>query len=197
MLRRSWVRLAGAVLLACGIAPLCRLGYLDAKAALADQLIARSFDAHIRDGRPHPPWSWADTHPVARIEVDRLGVRRHILAGASGPSLAFGVGHVDGTARPNRPGNCVLAGHRDREFGFLRRLVVGDRIRMRTAGAVREYLVERIEVLPATSISILDPTGEDRLTLLTCYPFLGLLDSPWRYVVTCVPAAPQLPDQVH
>jgi sortase (surface protein transpeptidase) len=37
---------------------------------------------------------------------------------------------------------------------------------------------------------VLAPSGEARLTLVTCYPFNGLLRSPWRYIVTAVPAVP-------
>jgi sortase A len=181
-------RAVGFVLLGCGALLLGRGAYLEAKAAVATFRIARSFDAHLRDGEAHPPWSWADTHPIARLDVDRLGVRRHVLVGASGTSLAFGVGHVDGTALPNGRGNCVLAGHRDRAFGFLRDLRPGDRIRVRSASGVREYIVEDLDVLSAAALSVLDPTPDDRLTLVTCYPFDGLLRTAWRYVVTCRPA---------
>ena len=188
MRRKIALRAVGLALLVCGALLLGRGAYIEAKAAVADYRIARAFDAHLRDGGAHPPWSWADTHPIARLDVERLGVRRHVLAGASGTSLAFGVGHIDGTARPNGPGNCVLAGHRDRAFGFLRDLRPGDRIRLRTASGVLEYVVEDLDIVPATAISVADPTPDDRLTLVTCYPFDGLLRSPWRYVVTCRPA---------
>jgi len=188
MRRNLAFRAVGFVILGCGALLLGRGAYLEAKAAVATFRIARSFDAHLRDGGAHPPWSWADTHPIARLDVERLGVRRHVLAGASGTSLAFGIGHIDGTASPNGSGNCVLAGHRDRAFGFLRDLRPGDRIRLRTASGIREYVVEDLDVLSATTVSVLDPTPDDRLTLVTCYPFNGMLRSPWRYVVTCRPA---------
>src|SRR5262249_22164287 len=104
--------LAGAgLLLAAGGALLGRGLYLEAKGALARILIERALAAHLQDGRPHRPWSWADTTPIAVLELHRLSVRRVVLEGASGTSLAFGVGHIDGTARPNSPGTCVLAGH--------------------------------------------------------------------------------------
>ena len=34
---------------------------------------------------------------------------------------------------------------------------------------------------------LLEPTDEPRLTLVTCYPFSGLLRSRWRYAVICAP----------
>jgi len=182
--------LAGAILLlGAGGALVGRRAYLEAKAVLARHLIERALAAHLRDGRPHRPWSWADTYPIAVLTLDRLGIRRSVLAGASGTSLAFGVGHIDGTAWPNAPGNCVLAGHRDRAFAFLEGVRPGDVLRLRTAGSDREYVVDGTAVVAWTDTGVLQPAGDRRLTLLTCYPFNGLLRSPWRYVVTASAAA--------
>jgi sortase A len=181
--------LAGAVLLlGAGGALAGRHAYLEAKALLAQHLIERAFAAQLRDGRPHRPWSWADTYPIAVLTLDRLGIRRSVLAGASGTSLAFGVGHIDGTAQPNTPGNCVLAGHRDRAFAFLEQVRPGDVLRLRSAGSVRDYVVEGAAVVARTDSRPIQTTGDDRLTLVTCYPFGGLLRSPWRYVVTAAAA---------
>lgn len=181
---------AGAILLlGAGGALLGHRGYVEAKALLAGRLIDRALAAHLRDGKPHRPWTWADTYPIAILELERLGIRRSVLAGASGTSLAFGVGHIDGTAWPNAPGNCVLAGHRDRAFAFLEEVRPGDVLRLRTAGSDREYVVDGTAIVARTDTGALQPAGDHRLTLLTCYPFNGLLRSPWRYVVTASAAA--------
>jgi sortase A len=179
---------AGIALLGSGSALVGRDVYMEVKAMLAERLITRAFEDHLLDGLPHRPWSWADMYPIARLEIDRIGLRRHVLAGASGTSMAFGVGHIDGTAPPNADGNSVLAGHRDTWCSFLRELQPGDRIRVTTVDADREWIVDRIEIIPATAAEVLDPWGDTRLTLVTCYPFNGLLRSPLRYVVTCVPS---------
>jgi len=177
--------LAGAVLLlGAGGALIGRDVYLEAKRLVARRLIAQALAAHLRDGRSHRPWSWADLSPIALLELHRLGVRRCVLTGASGTSLAFGVGHIDGTARPNAPGNCVLAGHRDGEMAFLERVRPGDVLRLRTAAASGDYVIDGIRVVARTDTAPLRAAGADRLTLVTCYPFGGLLRSPWRYVVT-------------
>jgi len=191
--RRRLVLLAPLLLIGSGSLLLGRNGYLAAKAALAERLIDRAFAAHLTDGRVHRPWGWADTHPIAVLEVGRLGVRRIVLNGASGESLAFGAGHLDGTAPPNTPGNCVLAGHRDRAFAFLADLKPGDTLTLRTYGAARVYIVDGVEVVPKGETGVLDPTPQDRLTLLTCYPFGGLRRSPWRYVVTASAAGSRSP----
>ena len=184
-MRRRGAFLAGALLLlgAAG-ALLGRDGYLRLKALVAHRLIDRAFAEYLEDGRPHRPWGWADTYPIARLELERLRVKRSVLAGSSGTSLAFGVGHVDGTALPNASGNCVLAGHRDREFAFLEEVRPGDVLRLLTADASRAYVVDGAGIVVRTDARALQAAGDDRLTLVTCYPFGGLLRSPWRYVVT-------------
>ena len=108
---RRRLAIAGCFLsLATGLALFGEQGYLALKARFADELIERAYAAYLLDGESHPPWSWADTHPIGRIGIPRLGLQRTLLAGASGSSLAFGPGHVDGTAAPNAPGNCCVAG---------------------------------------------------------------------------------------
>lgn len=161
--------------------------WLAAKAQLAAQLIDRALARHLDDGGRHRPWAWADTVPLAELRVPRLGVRRVVLAGASGASLAFGPGHLDGTAVPNGEGNCAIAGHRDSWFRFLERLEGDDTVLLRTLEGTREWRVEGVEVVDRTSVSVLEPTPEPRLTLITCYPFDALTPGPLRYVVRLVP----------
>ena len=161
--------------------------WLTIKASIAEHWIEAAFEAHLEDGAPHRPWSWADTHPVARLEVPRLGLRRTVLSGASGSSLAFGPGHAHGTAPPNARGNCVLAGHRDSWFAFLEELRVGDDIQLQTPGATRRYAVIGVEIVSMWDPGPTSDSAETRLTLITCYPFGGLTTSPWRYIVHCAP----------
>jgi len=180
---RCWRTVLALVLASAGGGLLAEQAWLTAKAQLAEVLIRRAFAAHLRDGAPHRPWDWADMHPVARLEVPRLGVLRTVLTGASGSSLAFGAGHVDGTAPPNATGNCALAGHRDGSFAFLDDLRVGDDLILRThSGSVR-YEVQDLLVTDMRDVGLLQPTEDPRLTLITCYPFHGLTRSELRYVV--------------
>jgi sortase A len=172
-------------ILACGAWLLGDQAWLAAKAQVAERLIDGAFEAHLLDGAVHRPWRWADTHPIARLEVPRLGIRRHVLSGATGSSLAFGPGHVDGTAPPNTGGNCVLAGHRDSWFAFLEKLREGDRVLLLSHGIRRRYEVTETRVVSMWDAGVLEEDGDARLTLITCYPFGGILPSPWRYAVRC------------
>lgn len=173
------------VVLMVGVGLLGRDVYLWGKGALAGRLIERAMAAHLDDGAGHRPWTWSDFEVVARLEAPRLGVSRPVLTGASGESLAFGLGHVDGTARPGVPGNTVLAGHRDSWAAFMADLRPGDTLRLVHAGGTTVY-----RVVDAAVVDVLDPRpvaslGPDRLTLITCHPIGGLLPTRERYVITC------------
>ncbi len=174
---------AALALLAGGGGLVFEQAWLAVKARIAAVRIEAAFEAHLEDGRVHPPWSWADTHPVARLEVPRLGLQRTVLSGASGSSLAFGPGHVHGTAAPNERGNCVLAGHRDSWFAFLRDLRGGDEIRLQSRGKTLHYVVSGTQVVSMWDFDASATAAEEQLTLITCYPFDGLTTTDRRYVV--------------
>jgi sortase A len=99
--------------------------------------------------------------------------------------MAFGPGHIDGTAPPNGNGNSALAGHRDSWFAFLEHLRVDDEIRLETRTERRCYRVDELAVRAEWESEVLAAVAERRLTLITCYPFGGLGRGDRRYVVIC------------
>jgi sortase A len=177
------VAVAGAIVLLAGSFLVVRAGWVRAKGVVGEALIHRALAATLKDGKARRPWSWADMHPVAALTVPRLGIERPILSNASGPALAFGIGHVDGTAEPASSGNCVLAGHRDSWASFLADLTVGDAVAIGAPGRRSAYRVTSTAVVRFDDAAVLRDEGDDRLTLVTCWPFRGWLHSPWRYVV--------------
>jgi sortase A len=114
------------------------------------------------------------------------GVDLFVLAGASGRTMAFGPGHVDGTPLPGEPGNSVVSGHRDTHFAFLRRLRAGDPIVVeRRDGRRLQYTVSETLVVDRRDAWVTQEAGDTRLTLVTCYPFDAIRPGgPLRYVVT-------------
>ena len=188
-MRRRLAIAACFLLLATGLALFGEQGYLALKARLADRLIARAYSAYLDDGGVHPPWSWADTHPIGRIGIPRLGLQRTLLAGASGTSLAFGPGHIDGTAAPNAPGNCCIAGHRDTSFAFLGELQIGDVLWVETRQARIHYRVTERSVRSMWDDGVTGRTPERRLTLITCWPLDAWVPGPERWVVVAEPYA--------
>ncbi len=172
-------------------------GYIKAKAWLAQYLLQSAWETARAGGERVRPWPWADTWPVARLQVPRLGVDQIILAGASGRTLAFGPGHLAGTAEPGGVGNSVVSAHRDTHFRFLQQLQPGDRLELITLqGARLTYAVASAEVHDKSDLWLLDQ-GQNLLTLITCYPFDALLPGgPERYVIRAVPlqeSAPSAP----
>lgn len=178
-------RLAPAIALALMGAVLIGDGaYIRAKAWLAQVLLERAFDRSIASGRPVKPWSWADTWPVARIEVKRLNARTIVLAGSSGQALAFGPGHLDQTAEAGERGVVVYAAHWDTHFRFLQNVAIGDVIEITRADGRRfRYRADSSSVVRFDQSGI-DPTSERfELVLTTCWPFDALQSGDARYLL--------------
>ena len=190
-LARAGLALASLLALAGGALAVARHLYLGAKGAVAAALIDRAWVRTLDDSRPHRPWPWADFVPIARIEIRRLGIDRPILSDASGRTLAFGLGHLVGSASPGSPGLSAIGGHRDTWAAFLARLERGDMIVVRTRGGGRRYRVEATAVvdsgaaLQPVSYGTDAAAGRDRLVLVTCWPFGALRRGTLRYVVRC------------
>lgn len=167
---RFWAALT-ALLLAVGAWQVGQGLWIHAKAWAAQALLARAWTRTVSGEVNVKPWPWADTWPVARLTVPRLGIERYVLAGANGAALAFGPGHAEGTAAPGAPGNSMIGGHRDTHFAFLARLRPGDRIDIeRPDGRRVTYRIGATEVRDRRDVSVARPGGPTRLTLVTCYP---------------------------
>ncbi len=156
-----------------------------AKGVVGQALLQRAWDRTLRGEREVKPWRWADTVPLAKLEFPRLGYGYIVLAGASGRTLAWGPGHVDGTALPGQKGNCVISAHRDTQFSMLRDVRIGDVITLQTpAGRVIRYRVTARRIATDRDTFLLAPTTQQELTLITCYPFDAVRPGTHqRYVV--------------
>ena len=160
-------------------------GYIHAKAIFAQYLIADAWRASLQAGSPQTPWYWADTHPVAKLTL--VDETRYVLAGASGRTLAFGPGHISGTALPGAAGNSVIAGHRDTHFAILETIKVGDVINTESHQGKANYQVVQGRIVDQLNMEIVQSGRDDMLTLITCYPFHGIDPNPTlRFVVRAV-----------
>jgi sortase A len=186
--RRRWLLPLAATLLVFGTWQFGQGVYIHAKAMLAQALLRQAWDRTLAGGVHVKPWAWADTWPVARLVVPSLDVDQFVLAGANGRTIAFGPGHVFGTARPGENGNSVIAGHRDTSLAFLAELPVGTELRIeRPDGRWVAYRVQSALVLDKRDTWVLSGSPVTELTLITCYPFNALrAGGPQRYVVRAV-----------
>jgi sortase A len=123
---------------------------------------------------------------VGRIEVPRLKLSALAREGADVRTLRRAVGHIPGTALPGAIGNSGFAAHRDTFFGPLKSVRNGDEVIVTTTRGVFRYLVTGTRVVEPTDISVLDPTPDGTLTLVTCYPFDYVGSAPQRFIVRAV-----------
>ncbi len=172
-------------LVCCGVLLLVDAGFIQAKAVVAQMLIARAWQAGTE---PQKPWPWADIVPVAKLTVPSTAEEFYVMSGAHGQSLAFGPGHVSESRRPGDNGISVIGGHRDTHFRHLGKLKRHDELVIeQPAGSPISYRVEETLVVdsrwqPIDSLGL--DEGVSTLVLVTCYPFTGELSGgPERFLV--------------
>ena len=188
------VMAVAAVLLMAGLALMGHGAMIHAKAVLAQYLLKQAFAESLATGQPVKPWAWADTWPVARLDVPRLGASAIVLQGASGQALAFGPGLLANTPQPGEKGTSVIAAHRDTHFAFLRDAKPGDEIRVtRTDGTIFWFRIT------AKTVVHWDASGIDRdkdgrwLVLSTCWPLDAVTRGPERLIVKAHITGRQIP----
>lgn len=183
-------RWIGKVLIVAAFACLINAAWIPAKAVLAQHLLQQAWQRTLAGERQVKPWPWADTWPVARLQAPDHGVDLIILAGGSGRTLAFGPGHMDGSARLGDAGNSVIGGHRDTHFEFLGDLTITDRLLLETMQSSFWLQVTDIQVVNSEEAKLNLWTDDRLLTLVTCYPLdAPVPGGPLRLVVTAEPVA--------
>lgn len=159
------------------------------KAHLAQHLIAQAWHTSVNTENKNnvgvKPWPYADTWPVAKLIAPQHKETLYVLAGAQGNSLAFGPGHLFGTALPGTPGTSIIGGHRDTHFKFLKNLKLRDRIIVENIQKQKtRYQVNKIEIMDSRHDSLSDQNHNNTLILVSCYPFDAVIPGgPMRYVV--------------
>jgi sortase A len=171
------ILLAGLLLFSKGL-------YMQSKALLAQQLLSFAWGRHMQDGELHKAWPWADSEPFAQLRIagqDPLIV----LAGASGSNLAFAPAWMVSSARFDRGGNSVLAGHNDTHFKMLKDIILGDELIVTTVlNSPLFFQVIDISIVNQSDLSVLHAQEQETVTLITCYPFDShIINSDLRYVV--------------
>ncbi len=152
--------------------------------ARLDSLRARATDPSSTPAPPLPfTSSSAVAPPLGRIEIPSVGVSAIVEEGESDATLSESVGHLTGTALPGERGNVALAAHRDTYFRDLADIQKGDEVYFTTATAIFKYRVEDVRIVDPSDVSVLSPSTDSRLTLITCYPFHYIGPAPKRFVV--------------
>lgn len=170
--------------IAAGVTLISQGSYMQAKAKLAQWLIEQTWSNRMPGQPPTTPWWWADTHVIAKLGVPALKKTRYVMNSESGQSLAFGPGHLQASPLPGGHGHSVVAGHRDSHFTFLQDVKLGHQI------TIENYLLQTARYR-VVDIQVIDTRRQqiplfdtDMLSLVTCFPFNGLVaGGPLRYLV--------------
>ncbi len=146
---------------------------------------------------PTPPPRPPKHVVIPRIEVDTTVVPAKIENG-EWKVPKFVAGHLEGTANPGAGSNVVLSGHVEsissgNVFARLRELRPGDVITLSTSEREFAYVVTESRVVKNNDLSVVAPTSEETLSLITCTgTWLPLQrDYDRRLVVIAKPAPPR------
>jgi sortase A len=186
------VRWSRDVFLVVGILILGYCGYILVDAKLYQAIESRHFHQQIIDFKADTTskgrvdgvsFHSSSGEALGEIELTRIGVTAMILEGTDDRTLRRAVGHIPGTPLPGQPGNVGIAGHRDTFFRALRNVRHDDEITLMTLDGSYRYRVKSISVVEPEDTQVLDNSGGDILTLVTCYPFYFVGPAPRRFIV--------------
>jgi sortase A len=103
------------------------------------------------------------------ISIPAVGYSAVVRQGVGLNVLDRGPGHYPSTPWPGQRGNVGVAGHNTFWLSFSH-LTPGDRVEIQTQHGLYIYEITGSHVVSPTDRTALAATGDDRLTLTTCYP---------------------------
>lgn len=121
--------------------------------------------------------------PLAVLMIDHLGIQVPVYDGADEFNLNRGVARIKGTGRVGGAGNLGIAGHRDGFFRALKDINLEDMILLQTRNGMESFQVSSIDIVDPDDVSVLAPTDDSTITLVTCYPFYYVGHAPKRFIV--------------
>ena len=121
--------------------------------------------------------------PMAVLTIDHLGIQVPVYNGADDFNLNRGVARILGTGQVGGEGNLGIAGHRDGFFRALKDIGLDDVVQLQTPNGVETFRVSSIDIVNPEDVSVLAPTEESSITLVTCYPFYYVGHAPKRFIV--------------
>jgi sortase A len=114
------------------------------------------------------------SQPLAILRIPNIHLEVPVYNDTDDLTLNRGVGRILGTAQVGGSGNLGIAGHRDGFFRGLKDIAPDEEIDLDRPGGSETYTVKKIEIVSPEDISVLAPTAEPTLTLVTCFPFFSL-----------------------
>jgi sortase A len=120
---------------------------------------------------------------LTRLSIPKIELDAVVVEGTTRKKLLLGPGHMQDTPAPGTEGNSVITAHRDTFFRHLVELAKGDELVVQRNGKTYTYEVQSKRVVKPEDVSVLKPSKDSRLTLITCYPTYYIGPAPERLVV--------------
>lgn len=180
---RTWF---SAFFIIVGLSFIGQSFYIHAKAWLAQVLLEQAWNKIQQGETQVKPWPWADTWPVARLQVPSLNIDLFILAGDSARNLAFGPGHNFASAQPGDVGNSIISAHRDTHFSFLQQLKDNDIIIIESSDRLKKvFHVNSSRIVHKDKAGFIFDDINAHIHLVTCYPFNSIISGgSQRYIIS-------------
>lgn len=124
-----------------------------------------------------------DVTPEGVLRIPSVKLRVPIYQGTSERNLHRGAGRIEGTARLDEQGNIGIAAHRDGFFRALEKIAIGDVVTIEHLDGVQTYQISQMWIVQPSDVSVLGPTEDSVVTLVTCYPFYYVGAAPKRFIV--------------
>jgi len=112
---------------------------------------------------------------ATRIVIDAIDVDAIVVEGDDWEQLKKGAGHHIGSANPGERGNCFISAHNDifgEIFRRLEDLELQDEIVVYAGETPYHYIVKAKRIIEPSDVSVMAPTANPVLTLMTCYPYM-------------------------
>lgn len=107
---------------------------------------------------------------IGKVSIPAIGVKNYYLwEGETTASMNKGLGHFTSTSVWD--GNVGLCGHnRGAKYviGAIKSLEIGDTVTYTTSAGTRTYEVETVRKIASNDWSYLEPTSDNRITMITC-----------------------------
>ena len=121
---------------------------------------------------------------IGRVSIPAIGVKNYYLwQGETSANMNKGLGHFTSTSVWD--GNVGLCGHnRGTKYviGAIKDLEIGDTVTYTTSAGTRTYEVASVRKIDSNDWSYLEPTSDNRITMITCVSG----DSSHRWCVQAV-----------
>lgn len=159
---------------------------IEIKGKVAQVLLQRAWYLTLRTGKKYRPWSSFDGVPIMRLTIPQHNINQIILKGTSGQALAFGPSFHEESFLPQDEKVTIISSHRDSHGNYIKKLKLGEKIKIQDEkGNWHTYIINEFFTINVKKETFVITTDEQRLLLVTCFPFNSLQSgTPFRYVVS-------------